>query len=178
MNVSILHKVIKTPAPFIFIRGLFLALKWCDSLTCTLAWIKLIWKVQENDGVMLTRANKPVSIVVFFNPLHPSSSLKVPAVSQPSSQRMTPRPTTPVTQTAAAARVMTLTRRHFCWMSHWRGQPAPLMPTVQPKHLALCSGPLETLPVKEPQAVLPLAPPHQLVSVCHFLYHNKKTTQS
>ena len=50
------------------------------------------------------------SVTCFLHPF--SFRLKVPAVSLPSFQRMTPSPTTQVTQTAAAVRVMMLTKRH------------------------------------------------------------------
>lgn len=70
---------------------------------------------------------------------------------------------TRVTPTAAAVRAMTLTRRRSCWMSHWKGQPALPMPTVQPRLLAPCSGQWETPPAREPLVVLPPAPQHQRV---------------
>lgn len=113
---------------------------------------------------MNMQAIKCVSFIFFPHPLLTSSSLKVPAVSLPSFQRMTPSPMTPVTPTAVAVRVTMLTRKHSCWMSHWRGQPAPLMPTVQPRLLAQCSGLLET-PLARGPLEMPLpAPQHQLVS--------------
>lgn len=111
--------------------------------------------------------HKPLNaspFIFFPHPLSSSSSLKVPAVSLPSFQRMTPSPMTPVTQTAAAARATTLTRRRSCWMNRWSGRPALPMPTVQPRPLAPCSGLLETPPARGPQEALPPAPQHQLVS--------------
>lgn len=73
---------------------------------------------------------------------------------------------TPVTQTAAAAKVTMLTRRRFCWMSLWKGQLMRHMLTVQLRLLAPCSGLWETPPAKGHREALPPAPQHQPVSKC------------
>lgn len=71
---------------------------------------------------------------------------------------------TPVTPIAAAVRATTSTRRRSCWMSRWKGQLPPLMPTVRPRLPAPCSGPLETRPARGPRGALPPARQHLLVS--------------
>lgn len=114
-----------------------------------------------------SQTTKRGSFVFFPHPLS-SSSLKVPAVSLPSFQRMTLSPMTRVTPTAAAVRAMTSTRRRSCWMSRWKGRPAPPMQTVQPRLLAPCSGQWETPQAREPLVVLPPAPQHQRVSWAFF----------
>lgn len=126
-------------------------------------------KDRRKGGEINSQTTEHNSFVLFFFP-HPlsSSSLKVPAVSLPSFQRMTLSPMTRVTPTAAAVRAMTLTRRRFCWMSRWKGRPAPPTPTVQPRLLAPCSGQWETPPAREPLVVLPPAPQHQRVSLLYL----------
>lgn len=119
-------------------------------------------------GQMNTQATKHGSFMFFPCPLS-SSSLKVPAVSLPSFQRMTPSPMTQVTPTAAAVRATTSTRRRSCWMSRWKGRPVLPTPTVQPRLLAPCSGLWETPPARGPLEVLPPAPQHQLVSGALFV---------
>lgn len=100
----------------------------------------------------------------YFFPFPLFLSLKVPAVSLPSFQRMTLSPMTQATLTAAAVRAMTLTRRRSCWMSPWRGPPVLPTLTVLPRLPAPCSGLWGTPPVREPLEVLPPAPQHLLVS--------------
>lgn len=92
-----------------------------------------------------------------------SFSLKVRVVSLPSFQRMTLSPMTRVTQTAAAVRATTWTRKLSFWTSLWKGQPVLPTPTVLPKLPVPCSGLWGTPPVREPLEVLHPTPQHRLV---------------
>lgn len=94
-------------------------------------------------------------------------------VSLPSFQRMTLSPMTRVTQTAAAVKVTTWTRKLSFWTSLWKGQPVLLTPTALPRLLVPCSGLWGTPPAREPLEVLHPTPQHHLVCgdlwICIFL---------
>lgn len=177
-----------------------LSTSWSTEMSCCLTWSLCVFSLMlvlfglvlvcftnphsclEKVDVKGARAggwrqrNKPLNLSPFFTP---PPFLKVPAVSLPSFQRMTPSPTIPATQTAAAVRAMMLTRRHSCWMSRWRGRPAPPTLTARHRHLVPCSGLFATPPARGPRAALPLAPLRQLVSgpfmgfICHVMYQSQ-----